>query len=55
VFNPLGYALVGPLAGVIGVAETLYLAALVNGAVSVLVALMPSIRSLRDRPQLAHG
>ncbi len=45
--NPLGYALIGPLAGVIGIAETLYLAALVNALVSVIVALAPSIRQLR--------
>jgi Transmembrane secretion effector len=45
--NPLGYALVGPLAGVIGIAETLYLAATINAVVSITVALMPSIRGLR--------
>ena len=46
--NPLGYALVGPLAGIIGVAETLYLAASINVAVSIVVALTPSIRRLRE-------
>ncbi|MDP9283411.1 MAG: hypothetical protein M3P41_00390 [Actinomycetota bacterium] len=45
--NPLGYALVGPLAGVIGVAETLYIAASINALVSIIVALTPSIRGLR--------
>ena len=45
--NPLGYALVGPLAGVIGVAETLCLAAAFNALVSIAVALTPSIRGLR--------
>jgi hypothetical protein len=51
--NPLGYALVGPLAGVLGVAETLYLAASVNAAVSIVVALSPSIRELRARDEPA--
>jgi MFS family permease len=45
--NPIGYALVGPLAGVIGVAETLYFAAAINACVSIAVALAPSIRGLR--------
>jgi hypothetical protein len=47
VLNPLGYALVGPLAGLIGVAHTLFLAAALNGAVTIMVALTPSIRGLR--------
>jgi MFS family permease len=45
--NPLGYALVGPLAGVIGVPETLYVAAAINAFVSIIVAMTPSIRGLR--------
>jgi hypothetical protein len=49
--NPLGYALVGPLAGTIGVAETIYLAAAVNGAVSIAVAMTPSIRGLHAQPR----
>lgn len=48
--NPIGYALVGPLAGRIGVAETLYVAAAVNAAVSVALASAPPIRHFR-----AHG
>jgi predicted MFS family arabinose efflux permease len=44
--NPLGYALIGPLASALGVATTLYLAAAVNAAVSVVVALTPSVRGL---------
>jgi MFS family permease len=48
--NPLGYALVGPLSSRIGVAETLYLAASINAAVSVVVALTPTIRGLRAVP-----
>lgn len=46
--NPLGYALIGPLANVLGVATTLYLAAALNAAVSILVALTPSVRGLVD-------
>jgi MFS family permease len=45
--NPLGYALIGPVAGAVGVGATLYGAAALNGAVSVAVATSPSIRSLR--------
>jgi MFS family permease len=48
--NPLGYALVGPLANVLGVATTLYLAAALNGAVSLAVASTPAIRGLERRP-----
>lgn len=44
--NPLGYALVGPLAHVLGVAATLYLAAALNLVVSVAVAASPAIRGL---------
>jgi hypothetical protein len=48
--NPLGYALVGPLANVLGVATTLYLAAALNAAVSVGVAATPAIRGLERMP-----
>lgn len=48
--NPLGYALVGPLASVIGVPETLYLAATINALVSITVALSSAIRGLRATP-----
>jgi hypothetical protein len=44
--NPIGYALVGPLAGRIGVAETIYCAATLNAAVSLTVAMLPAIRGL---------
>jgi hypothetical protein len=49
--NPLGYALVGPLANVLGVATTLYLAAALNAAVSVGVAATPAIRGLERTPR----
>jgi hypothetical protein len=45
--NPIGYALVGPLAGVIGVPATLYAAASLNAAVDLGVCLTPSIRGAR--------
>ncbi len=48
--NPLGYALIGPLANVLGVATTLYLAAALNASVSILVALSPAIRQLTATP-----
>ncbi len=48
--NPLGYALIGPLANGLGVAATLYLAAALNLAVSILVALSPAVRGLVAAP-----
>ncbi|HMJ00711.1 MAG TPA: MFS transporter [Gaiellaceae bacterium] len=48
--NPIGYALVGPLAGQIGVVETIYLAAAINAAVSLVAATVPSIRRLHAEP-----
>jgi len=50
--NPIGYALVGPLSGRIGIPETLYLAASVNAAVTIGVVLTPAIRGFRDRAVL---
>ncbi len=44
--NPLGYALVGPLANALGVANTLYLAAGLNAVVSVAVASSPAVRAI---------
>ena len=48
--NPIGYALVGPLADSLGVAKTLYLAAALNGAISILIAVTPAIRGLVVTP-----
>jgi hypothetical protein len=53
VLNPLGYALVGPLANVLGVSTTLYLAAVLNAVVSVGVAATPAIRKLERSPRAA--
>lgn len=43
--NPLGYALIGPLAGALGTARTLYAAAALNGGATIAAALAPSIRT----------
>jgi hypothetical protein len=48
--NPIGYALVGPLANVLGVANTLYLAAALNAVTSITVAASPAIRTLERKP-----
>jgi hypothetical protein len=45
--NPVGYALVGPIANRLGVAETLYFAAAANVLVTLIVASTPAIRNLR--------
>lgn len=46
--NPLGYALIGPLAAALGTSETLALAAVFNLLVIVGVLLVPSVRGLRS-------
>jgi hypothetical protein len=46
--NPIGYVIVGPLAGAIGVAETLAVAAALNLAATLGVLLVPSVRNLRS-------
>jgi hypothetical protein len=48
--NPLGYALVGPLANVLGIPTTLYLSAALNAFVSLAVASSPAVRGLERRP-----
>jgi hypothetical protein len=45
-FNPIGYALIGPIAAAVGTSETLMLAAVLNIAVCVSVALVPSVRGI---------
>jgi MFS family permease len=44
--NPIGYAVIGPLAAAIGTSETLAIAAVLNIATSVGVVLVPSVRNL---------
>jgi hypothetical protein len=45
--NPIGYALIGPLATAIGTSETLAGAAALNVAVCLSVVLIPSVRRIR--------
>jgi MFS family permease len=45
--NPIGYALVGPISNSLGVATTLYVAAAINACISLAVASVPAIRSMR--------
>ena len=53
--NPIGYALIGPVAAVIGTKETLTVAAVLNVAVIVgAVILVPSVHTIRmDAPVVA--
>jgi Transmembrane secretion effector len=44
--NPLGYALIGPVAAIIGSTETLVVSAVLNIAVCLSVVLLPSIRHI---------
>jgi hypothetical protein len=44
--NPIGYALIGPIAGAIGTSEALVVAAVLNIAVCVSVVLVPSVRHI---------
>jgi hypothetical protein len=45
--NPIGYALIGPLAATIGTSETLAIAGVLNVAVCLSVVLVPSVRNMR--------
>jgi MFS family permease len=51
--NPLGYALIGPVAAAIGVQETLVIAGVLNVLTCFLVVLVPSVRAIRSDGQLA--
>src|SRR5207244_3324065 len=44
--NPIGYALIGPIAATIGASQTLVGAGVLNIAVCVSVVLVPSVRSI---------
>ena len=48
--NPLGYALIGPIAGAVGTSETLVIAGVLNMATCIAVVLVPSVRGLRGTP-----
>jgi hypothetical protein len=45
--NPIGYALIGPIAAAIGTSETLVVAGVLNIAVCVSVVLVPAVRGVR--------
>jgi MFS family permease len=44
--NPIGYALIGPIAATLGTSQTLYVAAALNILVSLSVVLVPSVRRI---------
>jgi hypothetical protein len=46
VFQPAAYALIGPLAAIIGIPATLVAGAAAHASASVAVALAPSVRQL---------
>ena len=46
--NPIGYALIGPVAAAIGIPETLAIAGILNVLVCVSVVLVPSVRAIRS-------
>lgn len=48
--NPIGYALIGPVAAAIGTPETLVIAGILNVLVCVSVVLVPSVRAIRSEP-----
>jgi MFS family permease len=49
--NPIGYALIGPIAATIGIPETLVIAGLLNILVCIGVVLVPSVRAIRTHPE----
>jgi hypothetical protein len=51
--NPIGYALIGPIAAAIGTSETLFVAAALNTVVCLSVLLVPSVRSIGMAAPLA--
>jgi MFS family permease len=46
--NPIGYALIGPIAAAIGIPQTLALAGVLNVLVCFSVVLVPSVRAIRS-------
>jgi Transmembrane secretion effector len=51
--NPIGYALIGPIAALVGTSQTLAVAGLLNIAVCLSVILVPSVRHIGMNPQVA--
>jgi len=55
VFNPIGYVLVGPLSGLIGVPQTLVLAGSLNIMFGFVLLTVRSVRSLGEFPSAAEA
>jgi MFS family permease len=55
VFNPIGYVLVGPLSGLIGVPQTLVLAGSLNIVFGLVLLTVRSVRSLGEFPSAAEA
>lgn len=53
--NPIGYALIGPIAAAVGTSETLAIAAILNVAVCLSVTLVPSVRHIGMNTPIAEG
>jgi len=54
--NPIGYALIGPIAATIGPPQTLVIAGVLNIAVCISVILVPSVRHIgMNAPEQARG
>ena len=54
--NPIGYALIGPVAAAIGIPQTLVIAGILNFLVCIGVVLVPSVRAIRsDGPVVADS
>jgi MFS family permease len=51
--NPIGYALIGPLAAAVGVTTTLVVAGVLNSIVGLALLAVPAVRSLRSEPARA--
>jgi MFS family permease len=52
--NPLGYALIGPVAAAIGIGETLVIAGILNVLTCFLVVAVPSVRAIRSDGPVAR-
>jgi MFS family permease len=48
--NPIGYALIGPVAATVGVPQTLVIAGILNILTCFLVVAVPSVRAIRSEP-----
>ena len=46
--DPIGYAIIGPIAAAIGTPETLVIAGVLNVLVCLSVVLVPSVRAIRS-------